>query len=87
MSLCRTSLDARRDRRKGRIRWLTLPIKGMSRTWFMSPASRRTLTTMQSFVKRRIDKTQARWETLTREQYLQVNRKHLLLISFEIKYA
>jgi hypothetical protein len=39
------------------------------------------------FRKRRIDKTQARRETLTREQYLQVNRKYLLLISYEIKYA
>jgi hypothetical protein len=39
------------------------------------------------FSKRRIDKTQVRRETLTREQYLQVNRKHILLISFEIKYV
>ena len=42
-----------------------------------------------TFRNRRINKTQARRETevLTREQYLQVNRKHLLLISSEINYA
>jgi hypothetical protein len=39
-----------------------------------------------TFRSRRINKTQARREMLTREQYLQVNRKHLLLISFEINY-
>ena len=42
-----------------------------------------------TFRNRRINKTHARRETevLTREQYLQVNRKHLLLISSEINYA
>ena len=42
-----------------------------------------------TFRNRRINKTQARREieVLTREQYLQVNRKHLLLISSEINYA
>ena len=42
-----------------------------------------------TFRNKRINKTQARRETevLTREQYLQVNRKHLLLISSEINYA
>ena len=42
-----------------------------------------------TYRKRRINKTQARRQTeiLTREQYLQVNRKHLLLIYFEINYA
>ena len=42
-----------------------------------------------TFRNRRINKTQARRqiEILTREQYLQVNRKHLLLIYFEINYA
>jgi hypothetical protein len=42
-----------------------------------------------TYCKRRINKTQARKETeiLTREQYLLVNRKHLVLISFEINYA
>jgi hypothetical protein len=86
MSLCRTSSDARRDRRKGCIRWLTLPVKGVSQTCITSLASRHTLTTMQTSVKEESTKLRRR-ETLTREQYLQVNRKHLLLISFEIKYA
>ena len=45
MSLYRTSLDVSRDRRKGCIRWLTLPIKGVSRTCIMRPDSRHTLTT------------------------------------------
>jgi hypothetical protein len=45
VSLCRTSSDASRDKRKGHIRWLTLPIKGVSRTCITRPASRRTLTT------------------------------------------
>ena len=42
-----------------------------------------------TYRKRRINKTQARRQTeiLTREQYLQVNRKHPLLIYFEINYA
>ena len=42
-----------------------------------------------TYRNRRINRTQARRETeiLTREQYLQVNRKHLLLISFQINYA
>ena len=42
-----------------------------------------------TYHKRRINKTQARRQTeiLTREQYLQVNRKQLLLIFFEINYA
>ena len=42
-----------------------------------------------TYRKRRINKTQVRRQTeiLTREQYLQVNRKHLLLIYFEINYA
>lgn len=42
-----------------------------------------------TYCNRRINKTQARRQTeiLTREQYLQVNRKHLLLIYFEINYA
>ena len=42
-----------------------------------------------TYRKRRINKIQARRQTeiLTREQYLQVNRKHLLLIYFEINYA
>jgi hypothetical protein len=44
MSLCRTSLDASQDRRKGRIRWLTLPVKGVSQTCIMRPACRRILT-------------------------------------------
>jgi hypothetical protein len=39
-----------------------------------------------TFRNRRINKTQARRETLTREQYLKVNRKYLPLISFEINY-
>jgi hypothetical protein len=41
-----------------------------------------------NFRNRRINKTQARreMETLTREEYLQVNRKHLVFISFEINY-
>jgi len=37
-----TSLESRRDRRKVRIRWLTLPVKGVSRTCTTSPASRPT---------------------------------------------
>ena len=42
-----------------------------------------------TYRKRRINKTQVRRQTeiLIREQYLQVNRKHLLLIYFEINYA
>ena len=42
-----------------------------------------------TYRKRRINKTQARRqiEILPSEQYLQVNRKHLLLISSEINYA
>jgi hypothetical protein len=50
VSLCRTSSDASRDRRKGRIRWLTLPVKGVSRTCITRPASRRTLTTTPTSV-------------------------------------
>ena len=36
---------------------------------------------------RRINRPQSRREILTREQYIQVNRKHLLLIPFQINYA
>jgi hypothetical protein len=45
VSLCRTSSDASQDRRKGRIMWLTLPVKDVSRTCIVRPACRRTLTT------------------------------------------
>jgi hypothetical protein len=38
-------------------------------------------------LRRKLMKEDARKVTLTREQYLRVNRKYLLLISFEIKYA
>jgi hypothetical protein len=43
---------------------------------------------MPTSVTEESTKTQARreTETLTREEYLQVNRKHLIFISFEINY-
>jgi hypothetical protein len=42
-----------------------------------------------TYCNRRINRTQAKSETeiLTREQYLKVNKKHLLLISLVINYA
>jgi hypothetical protein len=79
-------MDASQDRRKGRIRWLTLPVKDVSRTCIMRPTCKRTLTTMPPTVIEEATEKQARSETeiLTKEQYLLVNTKHLLLISFQI---
>jgi hypothetical protein len=75
VSLCRTSSDASQDRRKARIRWLTLPVKGVAHIDYNA-----------TYYNRRINRKQATSETeiLTREQYLQVNTKHILLISFQI---
>jgi hypothetical protein len=84
VSLCRTSSDASQDRRKGRIRWLTLPVKGAD--LYYEARLQAHIDYNATYCNRRINRKQARSETemLTREQYLLVNTKYLLLISFQI---